>query len=153
MLQRIGSSFICYRFKFDLLSSSVFDLYGIYRRFFFFYQNYLLVTVLLLTFEQCREMGAPTLPTVESPPVNLQWLCGYSGYVVSHLQVQSTVGHVVPSLHYWKKFDLHSSNASCSRISCVLADKGGSHTFVKRKLTAGTNASRSQLEQSMVVMV
>lgn len=70
---------------------------------FFFYhkgQKYLLVTVLLLTLEQCRELGPPTLPTVENPPVNLQWLCGYSGYVVSRLQIQPTVGHIVPSLHY-----------------------------------------------------
>ena len=106
MLQRIGNSFIRYRFKFDLLSSSVFDLYGISLQVFFFFflyhkgQKYLLVTVLLLTLEQCRGLGAPTLPTVGKPLVNLQWLCGYSGYVVSHLQVQPTVGHAVPSLRY-----------------------------------------------------
>lgn len=67
MLQRIGNSFICYRFKFDLLSSSVFDLYGISLQvfFFFFYhkgQKYLLVTVLLLTLEQCRGLRAPNSP-------------------------------------------------------------------------------------------
>lgn len=86
MLQRIGNNFICYRFKFYLLSSSVFDLYGIYLQVLFcFYhkgQKYLLVTVLLLTLEQCRGLGAPTLLTVENPPVNLQevvWLLWLRG--------------------------------------------------------------------------
>lgn len=129
MLQRIGNSFICYRFKFDLLSSSVFDLYGISLQVFFFFS---IIKAKSIYWLQCfcwplnnaGGWGLPTLPTVGKPPVNLQWLCGYSGYVVSHLQVQPTVGHVVPSLRYWKEFDLHSSKASCSRINCVYSIKG-----------------------------
>lgn len=126
MLQRIGNNFIRYRFQFYFLSSSVCDLYGIYLQVLFCFVFFYHKGHWLQCFCWPNAGGWGLQPSSQWKTLLLTYrrLCGYSGYMVSHLQVQPTVGHVVPSLHYWKKFDLHSSNTSCSRINCVYSIKG-----------------------------